>query len=69
MKELKENELSFATGGKNIEDIVDTLIPLTTKYPEIIEIVNAYNKGNYSTLLTLLQAFHLAHPELSDIFN
>ena len=67
--ELNEKELSSVSAGKDVNTIVNELMPLASQYPEIIEILNAYNKGDFGTLLTLLQQFAVSHPELASIFN
>lgn len=67
--EVSDKKLSFVVGGKNIASIVNELLPLSSKYPKIIEIINVYEKGDYDTLLKLLQEFASAHPECAYIFN
>ena len=66
---LNEEELSNISAGKNVDDIVNELIPLASQYPEIVEIIDAYEKNDYGKLLMLLQEFAIAHPELASIFD
>ena len=66
---LNEEELSNISAGKNVDDIVNELIPLASQYPEIVEIIDAYEKSDYGKLLMLLQEFAIAHPELASIFD
>ena len=66
---LNEEELSNISAGKDVDNIVNELIPLTSQYPEIVEIIDAYEKNDYGKLLMLLQEFAIAHPELASIFD
>lgn len=67
--ELNENELSNVSAGKSVIAIVEELFPLAPQYPEVIEIMDAYNNGDNRVLLMLLQKFKTAHPELANIFE
>ena len=67
--ELNEDELSNVIAGKSIIVIMEELFPLASQYPEIIEIINAYEKGDYAMLMMLLQNFKMSHPELASIFE
>lgn len=67
--ELNEDELSNVNAGKSVIAIVEEMIPLASQYPEIIEIINAYEKGDYAMLMMLLQNFKMSRPELASIFE
>lgn len=67
--ELNEKELSSVSAGKDVNTIVNELMPLASQYPEIIEILEAYNRSDYGTLITLLQKFATSHPELASFFE
>ena len=66
--ELNEDELSNVVGGNNIVKIMQNLMSLASKYTEIAKILDAYQKGEYSTFLSLLMQFNMAHPELAIYF-
>ena len=67
--ELNEDELSNVVGGNSVVKIMQNLMSLASKYPEIAKIFDAYQKGEYSTFLSLLMQFKMAHPELAYIFE
>lgn len=67
--ELNEDELSNVVGGNNVVKIMQNLMSLASKYPEIANILDAYQKGEYSAFLSLLMQFKMAHPELAYIFE
>lgn len=67
--ELNENDLSSVYAGKDINTIVSELFPLASQYPEVVEIINAYQKDDYAVALMLIQKIVSSHPELASILN
>ena len=67
--ELNENELSNVSAGKNVITIMEELLPLASKYPEIIEMMDAFENGDYEKLIKMLQKFKIEHPDLVYIFE
>ena len=68
-QELLDNCLDNVCGGKNISEVIEYLIPLMNDYPEIYDIVNAYEQNDYGLLLQLIQKFCIDHPDLSYLFE
>lgn len=68
-QELLDNCLDNVNGGKNISEAIEYLIPLMNDYPEIYDIVNAYEQNDYGQLLQLIQKFCIDHPDLSYLFE
>lgn len=67
--ELKDKDLGKVTGGTNIADVVQKLMPYIKDYPEVYEIITAYDKGDFKKVLDLLQKLRKDHPELASIFE
>lgn len=71
LHELSEDELTQVIGGKNtsINELIKKLYDLINDYPEIVEIIESYNKNDFAKALNLLQDFFNNHPELSYLFE
>ena len=71
LNELSEDELTQVIGGKNtsINEIIKKLYDLINDYPEIVKIIESYNKNDFAKALNLLQDFFNNHPELSYLFE
>ena len=71
LNELSEDELTQVIGGKNtsINELIKKLYDLINDYPEIVEIIESYNKNDFAKALNLLQDFFNNHPELSYLFE
>ena len=69
--ELSEDELTQVIGGKNtsINELIKKLYDLINDYPEIVEIIESYNKNDFAKALNLLQDFFNNHPDLSYLFE
>lgn len=67
LKELSDDELSKITGSKNsnIVDIIKKMYDLVRDYPEVVEIIDSYEKNDFSKTIALLQQLFVNHPELS----
>ena len=71
LNELSEDELTQVIGGKNtsINELIKKLYDLINDYPEIVEIIESYNKNDFAKALNLLQDFFNNHPDLSYLFE
>ena len=67
MTEIKEAELEFIAGGKTVStvDLIKELHNFAKDYPDVIVILDAYEKGDYAKVITLLQKLFVDHPELT----
>lgn len=67
MTEIKETELEFIAGGKTVStvDLIKELHNFAKDYPDVIVILDAYEKGDYAKVITLLQKLFVDHPELT----
>ena len=71
LNELSEDELTQVIGGKNtsINELIKKLYDLINDYPEIVEIIESYNKNDFAKALNLLQDLFNNHPDLSYLFE
>lgn len=67
MTEIKETELESIAGGKTVStvDLIKELHNFAKDYPDVIAILDAYEKGDYAKVITLLQKLFVDHPELT----
>ena len=67
--ELNEKDMDKISAGKSLNTVLTELLSLAPQYPEILEIFNAYKKGDSGRAKVLLKQFEISHPELASIFN
>ena len=65
--EIYDSELDCVVGGKTVStvELIKELHNFAKDYPDVIVILEAYEKGDYAKVITLLQKLFVDHPELT----
>lgn len=68
-KLLSENELKKVLGGLEESELLFELELIVNQYPEIQQILDAHESGDFGTYYILLSNLEFDHPELGYLFK